>query len=86
MCDWESQPLPGILENLPPLHLPVSPPYEDLRVVGDELGRLREVDIPDWLDTNPTMGEIKAALIWADVLSIRVDLIKGLLIDKAFIQ
>lgn len=86
MCNWESQPLPGILEDLPPLHLPVSPPYEALQTGSDELAYLEQVQLPDWLETQPSMMEIKTALIWADVLAIRIETIKRLLIDRAFIQ
>lgn len=48
MRDWESQKLPGLLEN--DTYLPMSLPSEILIDISERLAQLFEVTIPDWKD------------------------------------
>lgn len=83
MRDWESQPLPGILEDLPSVSVRL--PSEALEEITRRLAELREVGIPDWLDGEPPKDELYAAFITCDTWTILIDMIRGQMIKKAVI-
>lgn len=84
MRQWEPQPLPGILEGLPPVSVPM--PSEALAGVTEALKQLREVDVPDWLDGDPLKTELHAMFITLDTWTILIDMMRGQLIKKAVID
>lgn len=84
MRNWEPQELPGILEGLPPM--PVRMPSEALSAVTEALSQLKNVDVPDWLDSDPTNDELYALAITLDTWDIITSMIRGQLVRKAFIR
>lgn len=86
MCPWESQPLPGILEDLPPLPLSL-PPYTRLFNVTDLLKELEAVYIPDFLEHgNPNGTELSTMFTILDTWEMLIVLMRWQLIKKATID
>lgn len=71
MCNWESQPLPGVLEDLPPL--PMSLPWPETDRLIEQLQQLRNVTVPDWLDSTPSPIELNTLFIVLDTAGMLVD-------------
>lgn len=79
MRDWESQKLPGLLEDDTPL--PLSLPSEDLIRISELLAQLSNVTIPDWKDA-PRSPEsnwwmLYTLAVWRDALTRAIDDILG---------
>lgn len=71
MPHWESQRLSGVLEGLPPMSVPL--PHEPFEALTERLQRFREVDIPDWLESDPSMIELHTVFIWLDTWAMIIE-------------
>lgn len=61
MRQWESQPLPGVLEDDAPMSLSMSrKPQETIDAISQHLEQMYNVSIPDWLETEPRPESVYA--------------------------
>lgn len=61
MRNWEPQVLPGLLQDDPHVQVPVPWPTETVDQAIDAILQLRNVSIPDWLDTVDSPYELDLA-------------------------